>query len=63
MPTSIVIELHAEQHIFGEKVKFSSPMGKATTFEMPEGIWNELDKPDKLRVRIEDAWNDPDRRW
>lgn len=63
MPTSIVVELHARELIFGKKVRFFSGTEGTCVFEMPVEMWNDLSEPDKLRVRIEDAWNDPDRKW
>lgn len=67
MPTSAVVEL---MHVRGVEntplIRFS---GKPFTesehieFQMPLSLWEGLGSPKGLRVRVEDTWNDPNRKW
>lgn len=63
MPSSAVVELQMRERWNGI-VKFQDKeLEEQLSYTMPESLWKELGSPTGLRVRLEDSWNDPERKW
>jgi hypothetical protein len=62
MPVSTAVELSLSFYD-SEKVGFYHNEIENIHLMIPKNLWKELGKPQKIRVRFEDAWNDPNRVW
>jgi hypothetical protein len=63
MPVSAVVELKYRVAIPFRGVKFYSETVPEVSLEIPVDLFAELGSPDGIRVRIEDTWNDAERKW
>jgi len=63
MLTSAVVELKRETSLNQNTQLFVAEGDDGVSFTMNFELFKTLGRPDILRVRIEDAWNDLDRKW